>query len=125
MESSKAINGLSALAHDGRLDLFRRLVRAGPAGIPAGQLAEATGAAFTTTSAQLTVLTHAGLVTNRRAGRSIIYSANYDAIRQLFGFLLEDCCQNRPEIVQDLISKAQTCCNTAKETPELIVSMSS
>ncbi|MEL6682588.1 MAG: metalloregulator ArsR/SmtB family transcription factor [Pseudomonadota bacterium] len=103
MESQQAITGLGALAHDGRLDLFRRLVRAGPAGIPAGQLAEAAGTAFTTTSAQLTVLSHAGLVTNRRAGRSVIYSANYDTIRQLFGFLLEDCCQNRPEIIKDLI----------------------
>ncbi|MEM9787397.1 MAG: metalloregulator ArsR/SmtB family transcription factor [Pseudomonadota bacterium] len=104
MESKDAIIGLGALAHEGRLDLFRRLVRAGPAGIPAGQLAEATGAAFTTTSAQLTVLTHAGLVQNRRAGRSIIYSANYQTIRRLFGFLLEDCCQSRPEIIQDLIT---------------------
>ncbi len=118
MKSNEAITGLSALAHDGRLDLFRRLVRAGHAGIPAGQLAEATGAAFTTTSAQLNVLSHAGLVKSQRAGRSIIYSANYNTIRQLFGFLLEDCCQNRPEIVKDLLTNTQTCCASEKETQE-------
>ncbi len=107
MESKDAISGLSALAHDGRLGLFRLLVQAGPGGIAAGKLAEAAGAAFTTTSAQLTVLMNAGLITNRRAGRSIIYAANYDGIRSLFAFLLSDCCQARPEIMADLIDLAR------------------
>ena len=107
MKTNDAISGLTALGHEGRLDLFRRLVRAGPAGIAAGQLAADAGSAFTTTSAQLTVLTNAGLVENRRAGRSIIYSANYTAIRDLFGFLLEDCCQSRPEILQNLLTTTE------------------
>ncbi|MDX8352767.1 helix-turn-helix transcriptional regulator [Cognatiyoonia sp. IB215182] len=104
MESNDAITGLSALAHDGRLDLFRRLVQAGPSGMPAGALASAAGSAFTTTSAQLNVLSQARLVTSQRVGRSVIYAANYDTIRGLFAFLLEDCCQRRPEILQDLIT---------------------
>lgn len=74
----------------------------------AGKLAEATGNAFTTTSAQLLVLTNAGLVANRRAGRSIIYTADYRAIRSLFAYLLADCCQARPEIMAELVAIAAT-----------------
>lgn len=106
MESKSVISGLSALAHDGRLGLFRLLVQAGPGGVAAGKLVEATGAAFTTTSAQLNVLMNAGLITNRRAGRSVIYAANYGAIRSLFAYLLSDCCQARPEIMTDLVDLA-------------------
>ena len=74
--------------------------------MPAGDLAKATGAAFTTTSAQLSVLANAGLVTNRRAGRSVIYAADYDAISAVFTYLLSDCCAGRPEIMQNLVDLA-------------------
>ncbi len=116
MKSKDALAGLSALAHEGRIQLFRMLVWAGHDGMPAGQLAEAAGAQFTTTSAQLNVLANAGLVESKRAGRSIIYTANYKAIRELFGFLLTDCCQGHPEIVKDLISlePQPECCDDAK-----------
>ncbi len=111
------ISGLSALAHQGRLDLFRLLVRAGHAGVPAGQLAERTRAAFTTTSALLTVLTNAGLITNRRAGRSIICAADFGAIRALFPFLLEDYCQARPETLQDLLISTTNPTPSKEEQP--------
>ncbi|MEM7662307.1 MAG: metalloregulator ArsR/SmtB family transcription factor [Pseudomonadota bacterium] len=102
MEIKSALAGLSALAHEGRLSLFRQLVRAGPSGVAAGDLAQAVGANFTTVSAQLAVLANAGLVTNRREGRSIRYIADYDAIRSVMAFLMEDCCQGRPEILTPL-----------------------
>ncbi|MEO1408210.1 MAG: metalloregulator ArsR/SmtB family transcription factor [Pseudomonadota bacterium] len=107
MEIKSALAGLSALAHEGRLSLFRQLVRAGPSGVAAGDLAHAVGANFTTVSAQLAVLANAGLVTNRREGRSIRYIADYDAIRSVMAFLMEDCCQGRPEILTPLASIAK------------------
>ncbi len=112
MRIKDALSGLSALAHDGRLDLFRRLVRVGPEGIAAGDLARIAGLNVTTASAQVAVLARAGLVTGRRDGRSVIYTADYDAIRGLIGFLLEDCCQGRPEILVPLADQATraACC---------------
>ncbi len=111
-----ALSGLGALAHEARLDLFRRLVQAGPEGIPAGDLARAAGVNFTTASAQLSVLAKAGLIAGRRAGRSIIYTADYGAIRALVAFLMEDCCRGRPEILEPLadIATKAACCGTSE-----------
>lgn len=115
MESNIAIERLSALAHEGRLDLLRRLVRAGPDGVPAGDLAKAAAVNFTTASAQLSVLGHAGLVTKRRDGRSILYAADYTALRALIAFLMEDCCQGRAELLAPLaeIAASPRCCDTS------------
>lgn len=106
------LSRLSALAHEGRLDLFRRLVKAGPEGMAAGELANAAGANFTTVSAQLSVLANATLVSSRREGRSIRYAADYDAIRSVVAYLMEDCCQGRPEILAPLadIANKAACC---------------
>ena len=114
MNTTDALAGLSALAHEGRLDLFRRLVRAGSEGIAAGELARAVGANFTTASAQLAVLSGTRLVTSRRQGRSVIYSADYVAIAELMAFLLEDCCQGRSEVIGPLAElRAETLCAPA------------
>jgi ArsR family transcriptional regulator len=93
-----AIESLAALAHPGRLAVFRHLVQAGPQGVAAGAIARTLGAPANTMSAQLAILARAGLIGSRRESRSIIYSANYDEIGALIGFLMEDCCQGRPEI---------------------------
>ncbi|MEL6663920.1 MAG: metalloregulator ArsR/SmtB family transcription factor [Pseudomonadota bacterium] len=114
MKLKNAINALSALAHEGRLTIFRTLVRAGPEGMAAGDVAAASGSAFTTASAQLAVLARAGLVTNEREGRSIIYRADYGQMRDLIGFLVEDCCAGRPEILQPLASLATACCTPSE-----------
>jgi len=106
MKTNQTISALSALAHEGRLALFRLLVQAGPSGMAAGDLVKATGAAFTTTSAQLSVLANAGLIASRREGRSIIYAADYDAINGVFAYLLSDCCAGRPEIIKNLAAIA-------------------
>ena len=88
-----AITALGALAHDSRLDVFRLLVQAGPEGLPAGQIAERLDVPSTTLSFHLSQLRHAGLVTFRREGRSLIYAAEYAAMNNLLAYLTENCCQ--------------------------------
>jgi DNA-binding transcriptional ArsR family regulator len=92
MESELAISRLAALAHPTRLDLFRRLVRQGPAGEPAGGIAAALGVPNPTLSFHLAALARAGLVAARREGRSVRYAADYRAIEALVGYLTENCC---------------------------------
>lgn len=104
-----AIDALSALAHSGRLAVFRLLVRAGPEGVSAGEIARETGTPANTMSAQLAILSRTGLVRSRRDSRSIIYSADYDQITALLSFLMEDCCQGRPEICAPLAARAACC----------------
>lgn len=114
MEIESALRGLSALAQDGRLAVFRLLVKAGPEGLAAGEIARQLGTAPNTMSAQLLVLSHAGLVRARRQGRSIIYAADFDAIGALLLFLTEDCCGGRAEICAPLATLAANCCAPAK-----------
>ena len=102
MPSADAVAALSALAHPGRLDVFRRLVGAGPEGLPAGEIARATGSLPNTLSSNLAILTAAGLTRSRREGRSILYSADFAAMRALLAYLMEDCCGGRPEICSDV-----------------------
>jgi len=98
METNTAVDALSALAHPGRLAVFRLLVRAGPDGLPAGDIARAVGSLANTLSANLKVLAAAGLVRARRQGRSILYRADYEAMSELLVFLMEDCCAGDPRI---------------------------
>lgn len=114
MEIETALQRLSALAQQGRLEVFRLLVRAGRDGIAAGDLARAAGVAPNTLSAQLNILTGAGLARSRREGRSIIYSADYDGMGDLLLYLMEDCCQGRPEVCAPLAAAAQSCCEQHK-----------
>jgi len=102
MNLDSAVDSLSALAHEGRLALVRRLIQAGPNGMNAGDLAVKAGVGPTTASAQLLVLKNVGLVQSKRKGRQIIYSASYNKMAALLGFLMKDCCCSRPEICQPL-----------------------
>lgn len=99
---TSAVPALSALAHEGRLGIFRLLVRAGPEGMAAGDIARASGMLPNTLSSNLNILSGAGLVTSHRVGRSIIYSAAYDRMRDLLAFLMEDCCASAAEICAPL-----------------------
>jgi len=108
----KAVEALSALAHEGRLSVFRLLVRAGPEGLAAGDIARKLDVLPNTLSANLTVLATAGLVSSRRDGRSIIYKADYDRMSGLLGFLIEDCCNVDASIcapVAAVAAKAACC----------------
>ena len=112
MEADAAVAALSALAHSGRLDVFRLLVRAGKNGMASGEIARATGHVPPTLSGNLNILGNAGLVSSRREGRSIIYTANYDRMTSLLGFLMEDCCAGKPEIcapLADVVARAACC----------------
>jgi ArsR family transcriptional regulator len=113
METSTAVKRLSALSQENRLAVFRLLVKAGPAGVPAGEIARTLEITPNTLSAQLTVLANAGLVTGRRDGRSIIYAAGYDSMSELLVYLMEDCCQCRPEVCAPLAAVASraACCD--------------
>jgi|SRR5262245_23666785 ArsR family transcriptional regulator len=93
MEKTDAVAALSALAQDNRLDVFRLLVRAGPEGMAAGQIAEALDLAPNTLTFHFDRLRMAGLVTVRREGRSMIYAAGYDRMNALLAYLTEHCCQ--------------------------------
>jgi len=109
METTTAVTALSALAHPGRLEVFRLLVRAGPEGMAAGDIARATGSLANTLSSNLGILATAGLVTSRRDGRSIIYAAGYERMGDLLAFLVEDCCCGRSEICTPLAEVTSRC----------------
>jgi DNA-binding transcriptional ArsR family regulator len=87
MEKSQAVAALAALAQDNRLDVFRLLVRAGPEGMLAGQVASALGLAPNTLTFHFDRLRTADLVTVRREGRSMIYAARFEAMNALLAFL--------------------------------------
>lgn len=122
MESKAAASALSALAHEGRLGIFRMLVRKGAEGMAAGEIARAAGILPNTLSASLNILSHADLIVSRREGRSIIYTANYGVMTGLLGFLMEDCCDGNSEIcgpLNEILAKAADCdgtCLTELET---------
>lgn len=110
METKSAVASLAALAHEPRLAVFRLLVKAGPEGLAAGEVARQVGVLPNTLSASLSILSHAGLIASRREGRSIIYTADYAAMRELLAFLMEDCCAGNPEICAPLAAIASQGC---------------
>ena len=93
MEKADAVAALAALAQDNRLDVFRLLVQAGPEGMAAGQVAEMLDLAPNTLTFHFDRLRIAGLVSVRREGRSMIYTARYETMNGLLTFLTENCCQ--------------------------------
>jgi ArsR family transcriptional regulator len=97
MEKSDAVAALAALAQDNRLDVFRLLVAAGPAGMPAGEVAKALELAPNTLTFHFDRLRGAGLVTVRRDGRSMIYAARFETMNALLGYLTENCCRGAPD----------------------------
>ena len=110
MDSSQAISALSSLAQPTRLDVFRLLVTHEPVGLPAGEIASATGVPPTTLSSHLSILSNAGMVGSVRDGRSIIYRADIKRFRDLTLFLFKDCCGGRYDICAPVIAELSTCC---------------
>jgi ArsR family transcriptional regulator len=117
MDISTTVKALAALAQESRLNVFRLLVSSGVEGMAAGEIARRLEIPHNTMSSQLSILTNAGLVGSHRDGRSIIYNVNFDGTRQLLSFLMEDCCQGRPELCAPVLdSLLPGCCaspNTA------------
>ena len=92
MDVELALEALSALSHETRLWVFRLLVQAGPQGLPAGEIAEALGSRQNTMSSHLKTLAMAALIDSERDGKRVVYKANYDTVRELVLFLMQDCC---------------------------------
>ena len=93
MEANEVVRSLAALAQPVRLQVFRCLVVAGPEGLTPGALVEAIGVPATSLSFHLKELAHAGLVSQERQGRNLIYRAAFDQMNALLGYLTENCCQ--------------------------------
>src|SRR3546814_707838 len=92
MEAAAAIGALGALAQEHRLAVFRLLVQAGEDGMPAGAIADALGIPNSSLSFHLAQLSRAGLISQERRSRSLIYTADYAAMNALLGYLTENCC---------------------------------
>jgi ArsR family transcriptional regulator len=92
MEMNDAVKSLSALAQGSRLSIFRLLVQAGPEGMAAGSIGEKLELPPATLSFHLAGLTRAGLADSRQDGRYVIYSANFDGMNELVGYLTDNCC---------------------------------
>ena len=93
MDSGRAVDALSALAQEHRLAVFRLLVQAGEDGLSAGIIADTLGIPNSSLSFHLAHLNRAALIRQERRGRSLIYSADYDAMNGLMAYLTENCCQ--------------------------------
>jgi protein-tyrosine-phosphatase/DNA-binding transcriptional ArsR family regulator len=118
MELSQAVNRLSALAQTARLQVFRLLVRTGPQGMPAGEIATELDIPAQTLSFHLKHLANAGLIESRREGRSLIYSLQVASMQQLLAFLSEDCCQGRRELCVPLGNSAKARSAAISPKPE-------
>ena len=104
MELNTAVEALEALAHNTRLSVFRLLVRAGPGGMSAGEIAERLDARQNTMSSHLHKLLRAGIVTSERDGRHIIYRADFDAVGKLLVYLMEDCCAGNDQVCGPVVA---------------------
>lgn len=112
MKPDTAIDALSALAQNTRLETFRLLVSQEPHGLPAGEIARRLGVPQNTMSAHLAILTRASLVSVERQSRSMIYRVQLESVRQLVVFLLKDCCKGQPELCAPLIDDISKTCST-------------
>ena len=108
MEITQIVLALTALAQSSRLAIYRTLVQAGPAGMAAGKIGDATGIVPSSLSFHLKELHHAGLVTSRSEGRFVIYSANFKTMNAVIGYLTENCCGGNPcTPAPSLLSKSE------------------
>lgn len=114
MNERQALAAFGALSQETRLRILRMLVVAGPEGIAAGAIAEKAEVSASNVSFHLKELERAGLATARRDARSIIYSAEYEALSGLIRFLMEDCCGGHPEVCAPVVTAA-ACCTPSKD----------
>lgn len=104
MITDDAVVNLFALAHPGRMEVFRTIVKGGEDGVAAGVIARTVGIPANTASTHLSILTGAGLLNAYRDGRSIIYRANFSHFSELIAFMVEDCAMNHPEVIKAIRS---------------------
>jgi ArsR family transcriptional regulator len=118
MDQKRAIAALGALAQETRLALFRLLVTCGPEGLPAGVIAERLGVQPSSLSFHLAQLVHAGLITQRRSSRQLIYSAEYGTMNALLAYLTENCC-GRDAGCAPVCDPASGCSGAAAKAPAI------
>ena len=116
MDDTQAATCLAALAHPQRLRIFRLIVREGPIGLPAGDVAEALGATPTAASFHLKELDRAGLISATRDGRFIRYALHIDGMRHLLRYLTEDCCKGRPDLCGQVFKKSRSLCSAKEDS---------
>ncbi len=109
MKVATATSAFAALANETRLKVFRLLVRLGPNGLPAGDIAKRLKVAPPTLSAHLAQLERAGLVHSWRVERRIFYALEVEGTRRLLRYLTEDCCRGQPELCGDLVVAGDVC----------------
>jgi DNA-binding transcriptional ArsR family regulator len=95
MKAPETVQALAALAHEHRLAIYRRLVQRGPEGMAAGEIADALDMAPSSLSFHLAHMRRAGVIVQRRESRSLIYSADFERMNELVGYLTENCCGGR------------------------------
>ncbi|GLK68911.1 ArsR/SmtB family transcription factor [Hansschlegelia plantiphila] len=105
-----SLDALSALGQSTRLRIFKHLVTMAPEPQPAGGIADALGCLQNTLSTHLAILARAGLITGVRDGRSILYAANFDGMRGLVNYLLEDCCKGHPDVCAPVFEQLEQSC---------------
>lgn len=110
MDETRALAAFAALSQETRLRIVRLLVRAGPDGVPAGEIGEQMNVSASNLSFHLKELEHAGLVGSRRQSRSIFYFASYPGLADLLCFLTEDCCGGHPEVCSPALAGLSRCC---------------
>lgn len=110
MKKTNALAAFGALSQETRLDIFRRLIRAYPAAMPAGELATDLDIPPSTLSAHLAILSRANLVTAERQGRTILYAADTEGAKALLTYLINDCCGGKPELCKPLLEAAMPRC---------------
>jgi ArsR family transcriptional regulator, arsenate/arsenite/antimonite-responsive transcriptional repressor len=115
MDEPRIVAALAALAHEHRLRIFRLLVKQGPSGMPAGEIADHVGISATNMSFHLKELDRAGLLHATRQGRFIRYAIDVDGMRRLLTYLTEDCCQGRPELCGDAFLAGSKVCRPRKK----------
>ena len=95
MNSDSAVVALTALAQSSRLAIFRLLVTSGSDGISAGKIGQELSLPAATLSFHLKELSHAGLISQERQGRNLIYRAAFDTMNALLAYLTENCCEGQ------------------------------
>ena len=113
MDAEQTVKALAALAQSSRLNAFRLLVTHGETGLAAGEIARQLDIPHNTLSSHLSILSNAGLVSSERRSRSIIYRVDFEGMRELLAFLMEDCCQGQADLCEPALdSLLANCCPT-------------